>query len=402
MFFTLEALRARHGDCLMLHAGTPDRPELVLIDGGWFKVYRTFLEPRLEELRARRAPGGELEIDLLMVSHIDEDHIQGVLDLTKELRKKKERGEARPWMIREMWHNSFDDIVEEDRAEDVAATAELEVGVAGLGEGETVPREILDRHQGAIVLASVRQGRQLRLDAEFLTIPLNPTDSGNPLVLEGEERELDSGVVLRVLGPSEEQVEELRKEWDEFLVDAGLAQDPVKVAEFVDKSVFNLSSIVVLAEAKDDDGKLRRMLLTGDARGDFLRDAIERAGLFDDDGRFHVDVFKIPHHGSHHNVELETFRRITADHYVVSGDGNYGNPELDTFRMILEARGNAPYHLHLTYPVDELEDPKKPFPKDELRELLDDAQAANPDLRIHAIPAGERSLKIDLLDRFPD
>ena len=65
----------------------------------------------------------------------------------------------------------------------------------------------------------------------------------------------------------------------------------------MDKSVFNLSSIVVLA---DSGG--RRMLLTGDARGDHVLDGIEAAGLFKDD-RLHVDLLKLPHHGSDRNVD---------------------------------------------------------------------------------------------------
>ena len=69
MVFSLEALQAFHGDALILHAGE----QLVLIDGGPVNTYPKSLRPRLEELRAKRAPGGALRIDLAMVSHIDED-----------------------------------------------------------------------------------------------------------------------------------------------------------------------------------------------------------------------------------------------------------------------------------------------------------------------------------------
>ena len=388
MFFTLEALKARHGDCLLLHTGTPGTPELVVVDGGWKTVYRSFLEPRLEELRQLRAPDGRLDVDLLMVSHIDEDHIFGVLDLTRKLREKLDRQEPAPWVVRELWHNSFDDIVGEE-TDVLVATASQAVGTAAVGGDDPFPADLRGRHQGSVVLAGVKQGRQLRLDADALRIPTNPTDSG--LLLEGDDLPLASGVGLRVLGPSLEQVRELRREWDAFLTAEGLAQDPVRVAEFVDDSVFNLSSIVVLAEAAG-----KRMLLTGDARGDFILEAVERAGLVEN-GRLHVDLFKLPHHGSDHNVAPVLFETITADHYVVSGDGNYGNPEVDTFRMILAARQGDPYHLHLTYPVDELRDP---YPREELRQVLEDAAAAG--VTIHATAPGEKSLRIDLLDPFTD
>ena len=52
--------------------------KLCLIDGGPGQTWATSLRPRLEQLRAARAPGGgPLRIDLAMVSHIDDDHING-------------------------------------------------------------------------------------------------------------------------------------------------------------------------------------------------------------------------------------------------------------------------------------------------------------------------------------
>ena len=77
MIFSLEALQAFHGDCLLLHAGTAEEPVLLLIDGGPSGTWETSLQPRLEELRAERGGGGALQIDLAMVSHIDDDHVAG-------------------------------------------------------------------------------------------------------------------------------------------------------------------------------------------------------------------------------------------------------------------------------------------------------------------------------------
>ena len=93
------------------------------------------------------------------------------------------------------------------------------------------------------------------------------------------------------------------------------------LAAFADKSVPNLSSIVVLAEL---GGK--SMLLTGDARGDKILEGMELAGLLEEGGNKHVDLLKVPHHGSDNNMETIFFKRVPADHYVFSGDGEHGNP----------------------------------------------------------------------------
>ena len=112
------------------------------------------------------------------------------------------------------------------------------------------------------------------------------------------------------------------------------------LAAFVDKSVPNLSSIVVLAEL---GGK--SMLLTGDARGDKILEGMELSGLLEKGGKKHVDLLKVPHHGSDNNMETIFFERVPADHYVFSGDGEHGNPERATLQMLLDARG-ADAELH--------------------------------------------------------
>src|SRR5262249_2988390 len=123
---------------------------------------------------------------------------------------------------------------------------------------------------------------------------------------------------------------------------------------FVDKSVANLSSIVVLAEANN-----KRILLTGDARGDKVMEGLELVGLLPKNGNMHVDILKVPHHGSDRNMKTIFFERVKANHYVFSGNGEHGNPERKTLEMLLEARGNDDYAVHLTYPVSEIDTGRK-------------------------------------------
>ena len=102
------------------------------------------------------------------------------------------------------------------------------------------------------------------------------------------------------------------------------------------------------------------MLLTGDARGDKILEGMELAGLLEKGGKKHVDLLKVPHHGSDNNMETIFFKRVPADHYVFSGDGEHGNPERATLQMLLDARGaDAGYTIHLTYPVAEIDAGRK-------------------------------------------
>jgi len=82
MIFSLDVRRARKGDCLLLHFGSENEPGLIMIDGGPGSVYKQHLRPRLLEIRKSRGleKNDPLPVDLLMVSHVDDDHIRGILD----------------------------------------------------------------------------------------------------------------------------------------------------------------------------------------------------------------------------------------------------------------------------------------------------------------------------------
>ncbi|HPM83944.1 MAG TPA: hypothetical protein PLF81_24730, partial [Candidatus Anammoximicrobium sp.] len=81
MPFALEALEAKKGDSLLLHYGRDSDPKLIVIDGGPSGVYARSLKPRLDQLKQQRSPDDPLPIRMVMVSHIDDDHINGVLQM---------------------------------------------------------------------------------------------------------------------------------------------------------------------------------------------------------------------------------------------------------------------------------------------------------------------------------
>src|SRR5262249_41746751 len=147
---------------------------------------------------------------------------------------------------------------------------------------------------------------------------------------------------------------------------------------YVDKSVPNLSSLVLLAEVKG-----KRMLLTGDARGDRILEGLERAGLMEKGGKIEVELLKVPHHGSDNNIDEDFFERIIAKHYVFSGNGEHGNPERESLEMLFKARGDDDYVMHLTYPIDEIdkgreEDWKKEQNKERKKKLKKPGQKVRP------------------------
>jgi hypothetical protein len=208
------------------------------------------------------------------------------------------------------------------------------------------------------VLASVDQGFRLRDDSNKLKLRINPQLKGQLVLAKAKSKKVDmgKGLSFTIIGPMNDEVVALQKAHDDFLKRKKTKKGEASLAAFTDTSVPNLSSLVVLAEV---GGK--RILLTGDARGDKVIEGLELAGLLKKDGKskIHVDIFKCPHHGSKRNNDPISFHRITADHYVFSGNGEHGNPARETLEMLLGERGDEKYTVHLTYPIDEIDVARK-------------------------------------------
>ena len=367
---TLEALKAKHGDSLLLTT----EGVTVLIDGGPPGVYDQVLQQRLEKLNSDKS--NPAEIDLMMVSHIDSDHIAGILDLTSDLVDAQEQ-RARPLVeILEVWHNSFSDAIA-DAKTDAKEVRKNATKTASLIDGD---QEIAEKiHDAKMVLSSVTQGRNLARDLQTLSLDLNLGFKDRLVLRENAKENWEAGdLTLKVIGPSQKQLDRLRKDWAEklpkILEKERSKKARVQAAKTLDNSVYNLASIVVIAQAGD-----KKILLTGDARGDMILEWLEAEGY--SEGKAHFDVLKLPHHGSDRNVSLEFFEKVTADHYVICGDGKHGNPEPETFRMIFNAREkDAKYKIHMTYNPAELAQ-HKDYNKTGNVELLNEILDAKPGRR---------------------
>ena len=375
MIFTLEALEAKYGDALLLHYGSWADPRLVVIDGGPGGVFNGSLKPRLEQIADLLGVAAPLPVRLAMVSHIDGDHIQGIIELFRHMRDA-----ANPVAdVEGLWHNHFDDFLR---------TAQIQaLGRFGSSTGAQAASAGADGFDLAVA-AGVAQGRRLRDLADAVAVAMNAgTKKLRGFVSAGDKVTLGPrpSIQLQVLGPAREQLKGLQGKWDASL--ASLArfspqEQRAKIAAFVDESIANISSIVALAKMSG-----KTILLTGDARGDFILKAIGRARLFKS-GKFKVDVLKVPHHGSDRNVTRGFFEKIPAKHYVISGNRakSHGtNPDVDAIRMITSARGAARYTMHFTYKLKPITD----F-------IARDRRENNRNYQVEFPPAGDRSVWVDL------
>jgi beta-lactamase superfamily II metal-dependent hydrolase len=315
---TLHVVQAECGDCLILEYGPQSKPKYILIDGGPAGTYDTHLRGELEKIKRG---GGRLELGIL--SHVDNDHIVGLLDLTAELRQQRANRATETIEIDSLWHNAFSQTIGGDNDIEPRLKA-LQANARNFAGVMTVTNAAVE---------GIGEGGQLRSAAVLLGIPIN----SDLISVDDAPRPIRSadGLRLYVVGPTKKSLEELKTEWLAWLDKHETSPlSTEEIAAMADRSVPNLSSIMVLAE---DETTGKRLLLAGDGRGDHLIDGLGQANLLSRDGTLHVDVLKVPHHGSTRNVTGDFFKTVTADKYVISANGKYGNPDLDTLIWILEA-----------------------------------------------------------------
>ena len=352
MLFSLEALNAAHGDALLLHYGSAKERRLVLIDGGPPNCMVDVLAPRLGQLLANSA-GGEapLELELMMVSHFDDDHIRGIADLLGPV------GDVDDWVLVKpawLWLNTFADLLDESDQDKLEAGLARVAGIEKFARAEDVA---IAEHswltfdtERMVVESSVEQARDVKRRAEELKLKVN--DGAGGLVMAPAHPEtLPGGLELIVIAPDEDRIERLRTLWRQQIAQLEMVGSALgervaaEVAKYDDISPTNLASIVVLARFGD-----KSMLLTGDARGDHVLDALRKAGMLGEEAgaTLDVDVLKVQHHGSNRNAEQDFFAAVRARNYVISANGKYGNPDDETLELIRDSRTDDDFTILLT------------------------------------------------------
>jgi beta-lactamase superfamily II metal-dependent hydrolase len=325
---SLIVVQAEYGDCMLLESDATNVKSYILIDGGPSQTYKRYLRPTIERFVKNR------KLDLVVLSHIDNDHISGLLDLLEEIKNQKEGNQNIIVRIEDMWHNSFKDLLQMDKQTVAFVKGILRSHLGAMSSVDTASPVI----EPILILKGVSEGIDLADLAKSLRIPANSNFDNTLIVAEDILKPIQIGKIqFHILGPTRKNIQKLKKDWSDWLIRH--KDTPVSVLDYaaikeIDNSVTNRSSIMFIVES---EGK--KILFTGDGLGSDIVDVLSEKQMLNSEGKLHVNILKVPHHGSERNVSEEFFGIITADTYVISANGRDDNPSLSTLKWIIESAG---------------------------------------------------------------
>lgn len=324
----IKILKAHNGDSI--HLSFKDKIGInrnILIDGGMSKTYFSSgkygdLHETIELIKEK-----EEKIDLLILTHIDGDHIGG-------LKKWFEKDQDAFDIIEKVWFNSGISIAKHFEEEENNELIE-ELTIFNTLE-TSVPQAIV---------------------FEDYIDKFNVWDK--KIVKDGESV-TQNGVEIKLLSPNDKALKKLLKEYKKPKYNyqtSGASTDwKTSIKEFIeeetqtnykfkeDGSVANGSSIAFLLTFDS-----KNYLFLGDAHPSIIIDSLKEL-KHSKENPIPVEFLKVSHHGSCKNTNQELLELIKTDNYIISSNSEiHGLPNKRTIARIINHNPNATFHFNYDY-----------------------------------------------------
>lgn len=355
---------AGNGDAILFQHTAQDTVTL-LIDGGYSSSITESVLPVLRALRE-----ADLSLDLLVTTHIDADHITGVMTL---LRDNGNAVSPKIVQIGRVWHNSLRSLATVTDKPTVIATADRElleeIKSRGFAETEHCVESEISAKQGSSLANLLTNGGYCWNEGK-----------GETPIISGSQLKLPADCHITVITPSQDRLFSLRDWWIsevrrlgytgpissvpliqdafEFMCSFELMEQISSTEEISatldvdlelaniyepDSSITNGSSISFIFNA----GR-RQLLFLGDAWAEEVIAGLRQSSGLQLPHTF--DAVKISHHGSYRNTSPELLGLIDSPHYLISTNGNkHSHPDVEVLKAIVDRPADFERHLYFNY-----------------------------------------------------
>lgn len=312
-------LKAFNGDCILIKTFTSKQEEfIILVDAGTASTFDRYLKRELEKIK---------KIDLLVLTHIDSDHIGGLLKLFNN-------SLIETLDIVEIWIN-YPDLVNINQG-----------GLIGFDQANKLKDLIFQKKENVILKEISTSERYINRD----------------------------GIIFTIISPTQEILDSLYENWDfgenESDVKIGIASDydsyndsleelskrPFKPNKTVDQDLVNASSISFIITCQD-----KNILLLGDSRSEIIEQELDIL-KYNENTPLLCDYVKISHHGSGNNTSEDLLKILKTTNYIISTNGGSSANKHPSREVIGKIVFN-PYRkfsetlsIFVNYPISEIKD----------------------------------------------
>lgn len=367
---TITMFPAENGDAFLISMTLENSSFHMLVDAGYKKTFNNHIKNKLIEIRKN---GGCL--DLLVVTHIDSDHISGVIGLFEQNGSIQN---PEIIQINEIWYNSYRHLISLSNSLKPSLNYRDQSCINAIEAQGYKQNEVVDKNTEI----SAEQGLSLAKLIDQYGCPWNKRFSGLAVSNEKLTKVVFSdNIQLILLSPSKEKLDQLEKFWRDELGEKGFLASELlanstfeKSFEFLcsheyesserdtgdissesldveqlsqeefkeDERAANGSSIGFVLEYYD-----KKFLFLGDAHPALIESSLKN---YYKENCIWFDLIKISHHGSKQNTSQSLLNIIDSDIFLISTKGNtHNHPDSVTIAKIINRPSVKKRRLYFNY-----------------------------------------------------
>lgn len=317
--YNVHLLPAAFGDGILIEYGQPGDEHYILIDGGPYYNFEK-LADALKEVAPKLKT-----IDLLVITHIDIDHIDGIITFLNQ--------DNLPYTVKEVWFNGYNELKLLEKIK---------------------PSDWLGPVQGEYLSNLIKKKKLIHNQTGFEGMAVCVVDYKSLPVIN------IAGMELTILSPGIDDLitqrnswkraidtiggeKEIKKRWEkEKRYPGDILGDIPGSTEEADSSVANRSSIAFLAKFDN-----KTVLFAGDTPTDRMLKAIEPLLEKTKKERLTISGWKLAHHGSKKSTHTELMKKIDCTKMLISSNGaRYEHPDHECIENLLRINGNISLYFN--------------------------------------------------------
>lgn len=343
--------KAGNGDCISLQT----EKKFILIDGGTAQSF--------EEWK-NQVIGVVNKIDILIITHIDNDHVNGIIKLLMDERCPE---------IGEVYFNGVEQLL--SNFDNHGQADQIDRSLSALAtECATIDSNVQIGFSEGTSLSYLLNEKKLMCNLIF---------EGKAICRDNFTSFYSNNIKFNIIGPTFQTLQELTDSWKEYLRQKNVRPKIINkvyskafeaylnkaenliiqnkkistesfksirslaLSEFIpDPSINNKSSLSFMIEHED-----KKILCLGDCHAETVESWLYELDI----EKITVDAVKISHHGSKNNTSLRLLERINCNKYFISTNGkSHGHPNLEVLARIALINNEKDTYIYINYEVESI------------------------------------------------